>query len=373
MSHFPVPVNPMNRRRSLAVSMGVLGATLFSFFSFFRYALGIAAIVLSLPAIIIFLSSGAGLLYYTHYSERRPIEFFVAIMAGVGASVILSILVPILIGVGIAGIGLYLGITSPIKGYEIGYNEDFTTLLSKSFALLYKNWNWIFADGPFLWLAPDLMEDMPAPAEDNTYQRVLALSAPEQQGPSRGVAGLFEMCQLEDEPFALLCAISKSLIPFTPEERVQLDGGIGGPKWSTYKSLERLQDEECPITTERPLPQNTILFVKQYLDRGEWKVVPSSSHIFDKASLRTVLEGNNPKHPLIRDSILSPNDYKNGGCTYETRYKWHPFYLDGESTGLSQEMNELHADLRELLPAAQAGHSTVSEAVEHMYSPIHPV
>jgi hypothetical protein len=366
----PVPVNPMNRHRGLAVSTGLLGAILFSFFSFVRYALGIASMVLLLPAVIAYIAFGVGRLYYVHSSEHRPIQVLAATMVGMGASIMLSILIPIMMGLSIAGIGLYLGITSPIKGYQIGYNENFMTLLSKSLALLYKNW--VFVHGPFLWLAPSLMEDMPAPAED-TYQRVLALSAQEEQGPNREVAVLFERCKLEDELFDLLCAISKSLIPFTPEERVQLDGGIGGPKWGTYKSLERLQTEECPITTERPLPENTILFVQQYLDRGEWKVVPNSSHIFDKASLRGLLARDDPKHPLRGDLILSPNNYKNEGCTYQTRYRWHPFYSGPGCTGLSQEMNELHASLRELLPAAQPASSMAFDAVEPTVPPIHPV
>ena len=119
------------------------------------------------------------------------------------------------------------------------------------------------------------------------------------------------------------------------------------PDWESYKNLERLDSEEeiCSLTQVRPVTKSIIVLFKQYqFDARTWKTVPNAVHIFDKDDLNRNFLNYSSKHPITRESVLSPPAYK--GKT--TRYAIHP-YATEEGKTISLERHALTLSLREHL------------------------
>ncbi|MFA6302938.1 MAG: hypothetical protein WC627_07380 [Legionella sp.] len=93
--------------------------------------------------------------------------------------------------------------------------------------------------------------------------------------------------------------------------------------------------------------KNPILVVKQYLSvDGQWKTVPTISHIADRDALLNWLI-RNPTHPITRDIFKSPPDYVVSETeTCPTRYRW--FRLTKEYC-YAPELGEIADTLRALM------------------------
>lgn len=127
---------------------------------------------------------------------------------------------------------------------------------------------------------------------------------------------------------------------------------------SQYSSLsERLNKLQFALETENLDDvddelinnglKNPILVVKQYLNaEGQWKTVPTISHIADREELLTWLK-RNPTHPTTRDIFKSPPDYEVSKTEkYATRYRW--FHLTKEYC-YAPELGEIADTLRKMM------------------------
>jgi hypothetical protein len=81
-----------------------------------------------------------------------------------------------------------------------------------------------------------------------------------------------------------------------------------------------------------------ILLVKQFKKNGKWYHVPAASYVTDKVSLLTWLK-QNPRHPIIRDILQSPEPYKG----MESKYIWYELTVEH---CFSQELDEAAAQIR---------------------------
>ena len=111
---------------------------------------------------------------------------------------------------------------------------------------------------------------------------------------------------------------------------------------------QRLDNDECPILFDRPERADSIIMVKQYFRDNQWLPVPTQSTLFDKNMLKNSFLSD-PRHPMTRDSFISPKKHTVEDTAYETRYRFHNLYIDGLTPGISQELNVMGAQLKALL------------------------
>lgn len=128
---------------------------------------------------------------------------------------------------------------------------------------------------------------------------------------------------------------------------------------STYNNLKyRMNEAECPILITQPERDEAMILTKQYQKNCTWLPVPNQSTLFDKESLIKLCSMTNPRHPTTRDSLQYPDQYVLAGTSYETRYAFHPYYVNETDKGVCQELCMMETELRERLASLSAGHIT---------------
>ncbi|MFA6302939.1 MAG: hypothetical protein WC627_07385 [Legionella sp.] len=97
--------------------------------------------------------------------------------------------------------------------------------------------------------------------------------------------------------------------------------------------------------------RNPILVFKQYLNaQGQWKCVPTISHIADREGFSNWLKYR-PIHPITKDNYQTPPDYEISKTEkYVTRYQW---FNITEDYCYAPELGEIANTLREMMCSLQ--------------------
>ncbi|WP_133127914.1 hypothetical protein [Legionella nagasakiensis] len=251
--------------------------------------------------------------------------------------------------------GLFTLIKSPIEGAKIGWNEGFVAMLRSVF----QGRSQVTANAPRG--AGRFAIGVPGLGEGIDFQQIL-----EQLGERAANAARQPLTEMQFNalqlPHAEVRALKSGQLPPLTEEELSMLQATGDIQIKAmverYRNLQRLETENCSIVLERPEREDTILLVKQYQQDGQWLPVPGVVNVFDKSSLKMYFVGNettrgNGIHPLNRDNILTPSNYADAeGTSYPTRYVMHHYYVDS-GCGISQEVNQLTAKLRNCLRPRQ--------------------
>jgi hypothetical protein len=163
----------------------------------------------------------------------------------------------------------------------------------------------------------------------------------------RVVVHNFNSARLSDEDIALLVAnrpINEDVL--NNNERCQ--------------ALIKLNKSESPLffTTmprffaESDSNNPPVIFYKQYKKNDQWHAVPLSSRLYLKNEIEQCYNIS-CICPFTRDSFAEPLSHIEEGVEYETRYVWHPYYLETAPEGVCQELNELSQSLRNVQNQAE--------------------
>lgn len=193
--------------------------------------------------------------------------------------------------------------------------------------------------------------------EDPLQRDAIPRDAPQRDEFRRQQRQSIDSLPLSDAELAILRA--DHVEQLTANEIAQLEGyqnQVIKAQLEEYKNLhQRLEVDQCPITTERPSRDDTLLVVKLYQDGVKWVPVPNSSYIFYKDALNQHFEKNaiNVRHPIMGESITLPEPYtkadQHNSCItrYTAQYRIYPYYPSTDATsGTSQELSNMAKRLK---------------------------
>ena len=245
------------------------------------------------------------------------------------------------------------GLRAVIKGEPVhaGGEGSYTTILNAIFDLDHINQN----DGAFRTVMRDLFGIdirglMDSPEHVHDIAEIFETASTSVPHPITEME--YMALQL---PATEITEMSNLQLPLlTTEEVVALQVAGVSAQLAAYNNLRRLETDICPILQERPEREDTILLVKQYEITVEhekrWVPIPGAVHIYSNNMLKGYCLVN-AIHPINQDLIQQPSVFKVNGVTHQTRYIVHPYYVNDAGTGISQEVIQLTALLREHLYA----------------------
>lgn len=299
-------------------------------------------------------------------------EITIGLRAFIGLSALALVFIPLMTVIGL-GIGV---ISSAVDGMVTGWNEGFLALIRKAFTPLFI-FSWIQThqeEEQIQNLVQGLndddehVQDRQTELGNHLYQLLTQLfteanNRPINQGDLKNYKCTgTEVEKLQKEYQILDTNEERNIKEYL--EKLKEKSTLS-PDEIKHKALieryldvkERLNDR-CPITLEVPEKSNAVLLVKQYYDGSTWLPVPNGAQIFDRESLEGWLK-TKAVHPTTRENIVSPEQYDDGHKICNTRYRYHPYYIDiqGRQCGVSQELNNLASLLKNSLPILKSSKS----------------
>jgi hypothetical protein len=259
---------------------------------------------------------------------------------------------------------LRIVVTFPLRGVVIGWEDGFSNLFESPSSrearlnpvadILNPNTQQNFSNEMYSMMMSALSGEVTV---DEMIERVGEMAVRAARRPMTEEE--FARLELSTDEYQQLIAEQQSALSEQEMALLQNADGLTKQNLESYKNLQRLKNDNCPILQGRPEIADTVVLMKQYKRNGEWLPVPGVSHIFDRDTLKgaMLVDGLHPTQegarslnqdePVRRDKLINPVKYTIGADEYETRYRLHNYYpSDHAERGVNQEENQLLKQLR---------------------------